>query len=271
MVAAQRLAEGEGWLVHDVICTTGPGERSFEEQHQSVCVAMVLEGSFECRSTAGSALLAPGALMLGNAGQCFECGHEHAAGDRCLSFHFDHAFMEDVVASVPGARRLDFSVPALPPAAQTAPLFAVAELARDEADAAGLEEIAVRIAGAAVSANADSAKAHSSPSSRDSRRITVAVRRIETESETPLGLERLASEAAMSPYHFLRTFRAIVGMTPHQFLLHMRLRRAATRLKRTRESIAAIAFETGFGDLSTFNKQFRRLLGRTPREFRRGV
>jgi transcriptional regulator GlxA family with amidase domain len=60
-------------------------------------------------------------------------------------------------------------------------------------------------------------------------------------------------------------------MTPHQFLLHMRLRRAATRLKRTRESIAAIAFETGFGDLSTFNKQFRRLLGRTPREFRRGV
>ena len=40
-------------------------------------------------------------------------------------------------------------------------------------------------------------------------------------------LHDLAGTAAMSPYHFLRTFRAVVGMTPHQYILHTRLHRAA--------------------------------------------
>jgi AraC family transcriptional regulator len=268
VVKAQRLAEGRGWHVHDVICTSGPGARAFEERHDSVCVAMVMEGSFQCRSSTGSALLAPGALMLGNPGQCYECGHEHATGDRCLSFHFDPAFIENVVAAVPGARRLQFPTPNLPPSMAMAPLFAEAELARDEKDAQGLQEIAVRVAGAAVAASADN-KSEGAANSRDGRRITAAVRRIESDCDSPLDLNTLARGAAMSPYHFLRTFRAVVGMTPHQFLLQTRLRRTAILLRRTRDSIASIAFEAGFGDLSTFNRQFRRILGRAPGEYRR--
>lgn len=271
MAITRLLAEGEGWRVNDVICTSGPGERRLEEQHHRVCVAMVMQGSFEYRTSAGCALLAPGALMLGNAGQCFECSHEHAIGDRCLSFHFDPAFIQGITVAVPGARKLDFSTPALSPMSETALLFAMAELARDEADADGLEEIAVRIAGAAISPNAQSTRAPSSPTSKDARRITAAVRRIESDFDVPLGLNVLANEAMMSPYHFLRTFRAVVGMTPHQFLLQKRLRQAALRLRQSRENIVAVAFETGFGDLSTFNKQFRRILGHTPGEFRRGA
>jgi AraC family transcriptional regulator len=72
----------------------------------------------------------------------------------------------------------------------------------------------------------------------------------------------------MSPYHFLRTFRAVVGMTPHQFILHTRLNRAAIRLRRTSESISAIAFATGFGDLSTFNRRFQRVMGQSPSAYR---
>ena len=65
----------------------------------------------------------------------------------------------------------------------------------------------------------------------------------------------------MSPYHFLRTFRAVVGMTPHQFILRTRLNRAAVRLRRTDEHISAIAFAAGFNDLSTFNRRFQRMMG----------
>jgi len=72
----------------------------------------------------------------------------------------------------------------------------------------------------------------------------------------------------MSPYHFLRTFRGIVGMTPHQYILHTRLHRAAVRLRRTDDSIAAIAFDAGFNDLSTFNRRFRRKMGLTPGAYR---
>ena len=73
----------------------------------------------------------------------------------------------------------------------------------------------------------------------------------------------------MSKYHFLRCFRALTGVTPHQYLIALRLRRAATALRTTLEPVAAIAFEAGFGDLSTFNARFRSAFGASPQRFRR--
>jgi AraC family transcriptional regulator len=96
------------------------------------------------------------------------------------------------------------------------------------------------------------------------------LRRIESESERPLSLRELAGDAAMSPYHFLRTFRAVAGVTPHQFLLHTRLQRAAARLRCSEERISVIAADAGFSDLSTFNRRFRRLLGASPGDYRAG-
>ena len=72
----------------------------------------------------------------------------------------------------------------------------------------------------------------------------------------------------MSPYHFLRTFRQVTGMTPHQYVLHARLHRAAQRLRASADPVAKIAFEAGFNDLATFNRRFRRLIGMTPSAFR---
>jgi AraC family transcriptional regulator len=76
------LARGDRWTVKDVVCTSGPGDRSFEEQHSQVSIAIVVAGTFQYRSTTGRALMTPGSLLLGNAGHCFECGHEHGRGDR---------------------------------------------------------------------------------------------------------------------------------------------------------------------------------------------
>lgn len=57
-------------------------------------------------------------------------------------------------------------------------------------------------------------------------------------------------------------------MTPHQFVLRTRLHRAAVRLRRSDESVSAIAFDVGFNDLSTFNRRFRRLMGASPSAYR---
>jgi len=72
----------------------------------------------------------------------------------------------------------------------------------------------------------------------------------------------------MSPYHFLRVFRASVGMTPHQFVLRTRLQRAALRLRRSDDPVSTIAYDAGFNDLSTFNRRFKRIMGASPREWR---
>jgi methylphosphotriester-DNA--protein-cysteine methyltransferase len=62
----------------------------------------------------------------------------------------------------------------------------------------------------------------------------------------------------------------VVGTTPHQFILNTRLQRAAVRLRRTTDSISAIAFETGFTDLSTFNRRCRRMIRSRPSAYRAG-
>jgi AraC family transcriptional regulator len=262
------LASGPGWRVADVVCTSGPHERSFEEQHEAVCISAVTEGVFQYRGTQGMAVLAPGALLLGNHRHCFVCGHEHSTGDRCVSFHFTPQFMESIVASVPGARQLDFTVPSLPPLPELLPIAAAAEAARNEGDGTELEELAMRVAGAVSMLLAGTRKRGHAPSRRDERRIAAALRRIEMQAHEPLSLVDLAHTAAMSPYHFLRTFRAVVGTTPHQFILHTRMRRAAVRLRRTRDSISTIAFDAGFNDLSTFNRRFQRIMALSPSAYR---
>jgi len=271
-ISSHVLASGPGWTVSDTVCTSGPRDRPFEERHDEVLVAAVIEGTFQYRTSSGAAVLAPGAIVLGNAGTCFECGHEHATGDRCLAFHFAPAHLEEIVAAVPGARQAAFSLPHLPPLPALLPLIAAAEAARDDGDPAELEEVAMRLAGAVATVLVGDRRVRRPPHRRDVRRITEVLRRIEThtrdDSHEPLALADLAHGAAMSPYHFLRTFRHVVGMTPHQFVLHTRLHQAAVRLRRSDEAISAIAFDTGFNDLSTFNRRFLRIMGAAPSVYR---
>src|SRR5262245_19696200 len=161
------LASGAGWRVADVVCTSGPHERPFEEQHEAVCISAVTEGLFQYRWTQGAAVLAPGSLLLGNQRHCFACGHEHSSGDRCVSFHFTPQFMDRVVASVPGARQLEFIVPALPPLPDLLPIAVAAEAARNEGDQVELEELALRGAGAVASVRAGDKRRARDPRARD--------------------------------------------------------------------------------------------------------
>ncbi|RUW32631.1 MULTISPECIES: AraC family transcriptional regulator [unclassified Mesorhizobium] len=262
------LASGPGWQVCDVICTARAGDRPFEEQHRSFCLAAVTRGTFRYRTRQGTAMLAPGAILLGNPCACYECGHEHGAGDRCLSFHFSPTYMERVVADVPGAERLGFDGPSLPPLTALASLLAQAEAARETGDAEAFEELGLNIAGAVVAAAAGSPKVAPTPSRRDQKRVAEAVRLIEVNADRPLSLTELADGTATSPYHFLRTFRHVAGMTPYQFLLRTRLHRAAVQLRASDEAISTIALDAGFNDLSTFNRRFKREMGEAPGAYR---
>jgi transcriptional regulator GlxA family with amidase domain len=91
---------------------------------------------------------------------------------------------------------------------------------------------------------------------------------IENNEEIPEDLTSLAGIARLSPYHFLRTFQALTGTTPHQYLLRVRLRRAAIRLKVESARISDIALDCGFGDISNFNRAFRAEFGINPRRYR---
>ena len=73
------------------------------------------------------------------------------------------------------------------------------------------------------------------------------------------------TQAGISPFHFLRLFSDVLGVTPHQYLVRSRLRHAARRLADDDSPITDIAYDVGFGDLSNFVRTFHRAAGASPR------
>jgi len=292
------LARGDGWVVEDLICASGPQDPIFEERHGNVSIAMVLAGTFQYRGSAGQSsanggstkrgsvkrsseiggsangairneLMTPGSLLLGNAGQSFEVGHEHAAGDRCLSFQFAPEYFERI-ASDAGARKGDrgFRILRLPPLRELSSLIARARAGLEYSADTPWEELSVELAAATVRAERGiSSRTENAPPSAIAR-VTRSVRAIERRPEGALGLGSLAHEAGLSPYHFLRTFERLTGITPHQYVRRARLRDAASRLAAERQKVLDIALDCGFGDVSNFNRAFRSEFGVSPTSFR---
>lgn len=263
------LARGDGWTVSDVVCTSGPDDRPFEERHADFSIAIVAAGTFEYRSAAGRELMTPGSLMLGSAGQSFECAHEHGVGDRCVAFWYAPAYFERLAADAGARGTARFGALRLPPLRALSPLVARACAGIGHPLGAAWEEIGVGLAAQAVQLSGGRPPRAGGAPPRAVARVTAAVRRIEREPDDALSLRSLAREARLSPYHFLRTFERITGVTPHQYVLRVRLRRAATALATEPGKVVDIALESGFGDLSNFNRAFRTEFGVSPRAYRR--
>ena len=75
----------------------------------------------------------------------------------------------------------------------------------------------------------------------------------------------------LSPFHFLRTFANVLGVTPHQYLVRSRLRHAARLLADEDRSVTDVAYDVGFGDLSNFIRTFHRAAGVSPSGFRKAA
>jgi AraC-like DNA-binding protein len=85
----------------------------------------------------------------------------------------------------------------------------------------------------------------------------------------PLTVGELAAEAGMSASHFARRFREVYGTSPIDWLRRERIRQAQRRLGDTEDPVQWIAEQVGYRDRFFFSKDFKRLTGYTPREFRR--
>lgn len=263
------LAAGAGWRAIDLVCRAGPDDPAFEERHERASVAVVLDGSFVYRSGGGRALMSPGSLLLGNHQACFACAHDHGRGDRCVAFQFDRSFVEAAAADLLGAGRAGFPRHRLPPVEALAPLVAGARALAEAPDPAGpaTEELAVALLSAALRA------AHEADepaiSLRDEHRVAQALAMIEAGWQDDLRLADLAAAAGVSRHHFLRVFRAVVGVTPYRYVLARRLTAAATALSTDRGTVLDIAVAAGFPDLSDFTRRFRRRFGMPPGAYRR--
>jgi len=86
----------------------------------------------------------------------------------------------------------------------------------------------------------------------------------------PLDIAALARIAHVSEAHFIRTFRATFGETPHRYLQRRRVERSMFLLRESDRSVTDICLDVGFTSLGTFSRTFREIVGQSPLAYRRG-
>jgi len=86
----------------------------------------------------------------------------------------------------------------------------------------------------------------------------------------PLNVRAVAAVAHVSEAHFIRSFRAVFGETPHRYLQRRRVERSMFLLRETERSVTDICFDVGFSSLGTFSRTFREIVGETPSGYRTG-
>jgi AraC-like DNA-binding protein len=252
---------------YDYRCDAGPADKPYLESHQDYSVSYVRRGSFGCRCRGRLYELAPGSVLVGRPGDEYVCLHDHTAGgDECLSFHLPAALVETLDDRDEIWRNA--GVPPLPE------LMVLGELAQQAAEGRSdisLDELGIMFAARLVAVVSGRARKPLAAGARDRRRAVEAALWIDAHCHRQIDLEATATEAGLSAFHFLRLFANVLGVTPHQYLVRSRLRRAARLLADHSRSITDIAYDVGFGDLSNFVRTFHRAAGVSPRRFRQAA
>ncbi|MCU0496205.1 MAG: AraC family transcriptional regulator [Anaerolineae bacterium] len=98
--------------------------------------------------------------------------------------------------------------------------------------------------------------------------IQQARRVLDQQYHTPLTIEDLSREVALSPYYLIRVFKRTYKQTPHQYLVQRRIAKAKELLRTTDLPITEICLAVGFESLGSFSALFRKLAGISPSAYR---
>jgi AraC-like DNA-binding protein len=257
------LLQRKSISVSDFRCTAVPGDKPFAEQYACHSVSYVRKGSFGCRTRGQSFDLVAGSILVGHPGDEYLCTHDHVCGDECLSFFLTPELVEAI-----GDRTEVWRIGAAPPLPELMVLGELAQAAADGRSDIGLDEVGQLFASRFVQVVSGRPREPAVTNARDRRRAVETALWIDAHSHRQIDLEDAAAEANISPFHFLRLFSGVLGVTPHQYLVRSRLRHAARLLADDDSSITDVAYDVGFGDLSNFVRTFHRAAGVSPRKFR---
>ena len=262
-MTATTILQQKSISVSDFRCSAGPEDTPFVERHRCHSVSYVRKGSFGCRTRGRFFELVAGSILVGHPGGEYVCTHEHVCGDECLSF-----FLAPELVDAIGDRAEVWRIGSAPPLPELMVLGELAQAAADGRSDLGLDEVGQVFASRFVEMVSGRPREPVTTAARDRRRAVEAALWIDAHSHQQIDLEQAAAQAGISPFHFLRLFSGVLGVTPHQYLVRSRLRHAARLLADEDISITDVAYDVGFGDLSNFVRTFHRAAGVSPRKFR---
>src|SRR5262245_9818359 len=259
------LYRGESVAVFDCRCEAGPDDKPFAELHSAFSLSYVRKGSFGYRVNGTSHEMVAGSFLVGRAGDEFICTHDHACcGDECLSVRLSPALADTISQRGWGLGRL-------PPLPEMMVLGELAQASVNQRKNVALDEASLLLANRFAEITGQTPRKRGTASARDRRRAVEAALYIDSHAGEPIDLDLLARNAGLSPFHFLRLFACVIGVTPHQYLIRARLRHAARLLAEEERPVTNVAFDSGFGDLSNFVRTFHRAAGVSPMKFRQAA
>jgi AraC family transcriptional regulator len=252
--------------VIDYRCEVGPDDAPFVEQHDSFSLAYVRRGTFGCRTRGRAFDFVSGSILVGHPGDEYVCTHEHRGGDECLSFHLAPALVEEI-----GDRPEIWRSVCVPPLPELVVLGELAQAAAEGKTEIALDELGMVLAARFVAIVSGRQLRPAQARALDRRRAVEAARWIDANAHEPIGLDSASAKFGLSPFHFLRLFANVLGVTPHQYLIRSRLRRAVRLLTDDSKPITEVALDAGFADLSNFVRTFHRAAAVSPRSFRQAA
>ena len=198
----------------DYRCTAGPSDEPFVERHESFAVWDVRKGSFGYRLRGQSFELVAGSVLVGYPGDEYICTHYYAHGDECLSFHFTPD-----AAGTFGDSHTIWRAGCVPPVPELMVLGELAQATAEQKTDLGLDEAGLLFAARFVEYRVRSQNRPRIDPARDRRRAVEAALWIDANVDQAIDLDRVATEAGLSSFHFLRLFAGVLGVTPHQYLV----------------------------------------------------
>jgi len=253
--------------VTDYRCRAERGETPYVERHSAHTISYVRRGSFGLDTRGQSFELVAGSVLVGHPGDEYMCRHDHVAGgDECLSFSLTPELVETL-----GGRRELWRVGGVAPLPELGVLGELAQATAEQRTDLGLDEVGICFAARCIEVLSGAKRAATAERAVDRRRAVEAALWLDERAHEAIDLEGAARAVELSPFHFLRLFARALGVTPHQYLVRARLRRAARLLSDGDRSVTDVALEVGFADLSNFVRTFHRAAGVSPGRFQRAA
>ena len=241
--------------------------------HEELCLGLVVGGAIHLRTRTRSGAATSGSFVVINSGEIHRGWPAAESGWRCRTIHVHPSAIQRVAEEQRSLARL-------PSITFNGPTFEDDQLAGDllklhrhsEQDGSSLERQSLiveliscllnRHAQIRIELRGNLAEPHAVRRAREF---------LEENISDKVTLNELAAVAELTPFRLLRSFKRAIGMTPHQYQLQARVRRAYALVRRSEGGLADIAANVGFADQAHLTRHFKSIMGATPGQVRGAI